>query len=175
MLKRTIPILPGRTECEMAERITSRRVSGLLVSGLAAMSLAACGSKPKPVSTKIAACPAGYITGEKPLADVSAADEALQAGIAELRSRTGTNVDNEVPVLEVKPEYLGAFDSIFPQTDFNGGGGEYFELGDPTKVDTPAEAFCHGAEPSQLYFSATAQAAIAGLGSVGIVVKAPIA
>ena len=151
---------------------TPRRVSSLLAASLAAVSLAACGSKPQKV-VPISACPVGYTTGEKPLGNVSAADKALQAGIAELRSRTPVTVDNELFAQDVKPQYLGAFDAIFSQDNPFGAGGKYFQMGEPTRVDTAAEAFCYGAKPSELYLSPAAQAAIAGLGSAGIVVKVP--
>src|SRR5487761_1351671 len=136
----------------MLERVTGRRFNTLAVAGLASLTLVACGSKPPKVTNKITACPAGYTVGEKPLSNVPVADEALQAGVAQLRDALGINVYNNLPVSDVKARYLGALDSVFGQT-FVDGVGEAFQVGQSTKVDGIGEAFCHGSSVNQVYYS----------------------
>jgi hypothetical protein len=151
----------------MLERLTGKRVSGVVSAGLATVALAACGTKEtSSVTSKIPPCPAFFTFGERPLKDVPAAQQALQQGVAELRTRLGANVNNEVPIESIKSTYLGAVDAVFNQDSSNGP--DFAEVGSATKVDGTGQAFCYGEKPYQVYYSPATEAAIGGLATVDI-------
>lgn len=126
--------------------------------GLAALTLVGCGSNKEAIGV----CPDGFSTNAAELSTPSAGYEAMQEGVATLRTKLSG--DDTMSKIRVPLQLNGAVANVFNEKNEL-----TWDLEQNTRVDELGEVIC--SDNDKYYYTPDSQQAIGGLASAGINVK----